>query len=375
MEASFIPVSEPDLGGNEKQYVLECLETGWISSEGPFVKRFEESFAAQCGRKHGVAVSNGTAALITAIRALDLSPGDEVILPAFTIISCALAVLASGLTPVFVDVEAETWNIDPARIEEKITPRTKAILVVHIYGLPAEMNAIMEIAERHGLYVVEDAAEAHGQTYYGKPCGSFGAISVFSFYANKLVTTGEGGMILTDSEDLAGRCRSLCNLCFQRNRRFVHEEAGYNFRLTNIQAAIGVAQLERLGEFARRKRAMGTLYARLLADTPGLEHPPKSIPSASNIYWVYGVVLSDKVPFDAPEMMDRLKHRGIGTRPFFRGLHEQPVFQKMEFFRPERHPVTERISRRGFYLPGGLTLTEAQQHQVSAAVKEALHQT
>jgi len=267
----FIPVNEPLLDGNEKKYLLECIESGWISSEGPFVKEFEQKFAGRIGRKHAIAVTNGTAALDTAVEALGIGPADEVILPTFTIISCIIQIVRSGATPVLVDSDPLTWNMNVTQIESKITPRTKAIMVVHIYGLPVDMDPVLDIAKRHGLKIIEDAAEMHGQTYRGKPCGSFGDISTFSFYPNKHITTGEGGMIVTDDDVLAETCRSLRNLCFQPQKRFVHERLGWNLRMTNLQAALGLAQLERLDEFVARKRAMGERYTELLKSINGLE--------------------------------------------------------------------------------------------------------
>lgn len=368
----FIPVNEPLLDGNEKKYLCECIDTGWISSEGPFVERFEQMLAARVGRKHGIAVSNGTAALELAVAALELHPGDEVILPAFTIISCAAAVIRCGCVPVLVDCDPLTWNMLPDAVEGKITPRTKAIMVVHIYGLPVDMNPVMEIAERYGLQVIEDAAEMHGQCYHGRPCGSFGALSCFSFYPNKHVTTGEGGMVLTDDDRLAERCRSLRNLCFNARKRFVHEELGFNFRMTNLQAAVGLAQLERLDEFIARKRAMGRLYNELLADTEGIQLPVANAPAAENIYWVYGVVLHDDIPADAEQVMRLLQGREIATRPFFWPMHEQPVFRNMGLFNGERYPAAERLARRGFYLPSGLALRSEQMHRIVTALKGIL---
>lgn len=367
-----IPVNEPLLQGNEKKYLLECIESGWISSEGPFVERFEQQMAAAVQRRHGVAVCNGTAALELAIAALELAPGDEIIMPAFTIISCAAAAVRRGCVPVLVDSDTVTWNMDVARIEARITSRTKAIMVVHIYGLPVDMDPVLALAKQYGLRIIEDAAEMHGQSYRGRPCGSFGDLSVFSFYPNKLVTTGEGGMVLTDDPRLAERCRSLRNLCFQPEKRFVHEELGYNFRMTNLQAAVGVAQLERIGEFTARKRRIGARYTRLLADTPGLELMPVTTDYAENIYWVYGVVLADDVPFNAEEAMRRLAGQQIGTRPFFWPMHEQPVFQRMGLFAGESNPVAERLGRRGFYLPSGLALTGAQLEAVAQAVRQIM---
>ena len=245
---NFIPVNEPLLDGNEKKYINECIDTGWISSEGPFVERFEKSFAEYNSRKYGIAVSNGTAALEIAVAALGLSVGDEVILPTFTIISCANAIIKAGAVPVPVDSCADTWNMNVDLIEEKITEKTKAIMAVHIYGLPVDMDPVLELAGKYNLKIIEDAAEAIGLDYKDRKCGSFGDVSTFSFYPNKHITTGEGGMILTDDEDVYGACREYRNLCFQPGkRRFVHEKIGWNYRITNIQAALGLAQLEGMG--------------------------------------------------------------------------------------------------------------------------------
>lgn len=369
---NFIPVNEPLLNGNEEKYLVECIRTGWISSEGPFIKKFEEEFAARVGRQYGMAVSNGSVALEAAVVALGLRSGDEVILPTFTIISCAAAIMRAGAVPVVVDCDLDTWNMDVAQIEARITPRTKAIMAVHIFGLPVDMEPLLALARKHGLKVIEDAAEMHGQTYKGKPCGSFGDISTFSFYPNKHITTGEGGMIVTDDASLAEKCRSLRNLCFKREQRFVHDELGWNFRMSNLQAALGVAQLERLDEFVGIKRRMGACYTELLLGTPGIQLPLEHTDYADNIYWVYGMVLDDSVPFDAKEAMSRLGKLGIGTRPFFWPMHEQPVFKKMGLFAGESYPVAERIARRGFYIPSGMALTTGQMERSVAAVKEIL---
>ena len=368
----FIPVNEPLLNGNEEKYLVECIRTGWISSEGPFIKKFEEQLAARMGRKYGAAVSNGSVALDAAVSALGIGQGDEVIMPTFTIISCAAAVVRAGAVPVVVDCDPATWNMDVEQIESRITPRTKAIMVVHIFGLPIDMNPLLALARKHGLKVIEDAAEMHGQTYMGKPCGSFGDISTFSFYPNKHITTGEGGMIVTDDPALAERCRSLRNLCFKPEQRFVHDELGWNFRMSNLQAALGVAQLERLDEFVQIKRRMGARYTELLTGTPGIQLPLAHTAYADSIYWVYGMVLDDSVPFDAKEAMARLGKLGIGTRPFFWPMHEQPVFRKMGLFAGASHPVAERIARRGFYIPSGMALTDDQMERSAAAVQEIL---
>ena len=382
--AAFIPVNEPLLQGNEKKYLAECIDTGWISSEGPFVKQFEEQLAAKVERRFGIAVCNGSAALDVAVAALGIGQDDEVILPTFTIISCAAAIVRSGAKPVLVDSDPLTWNMDVNQIEEKITPKTKAIMVVHIYGLPVDMDPVLALAEKYGLMIIEDAAEAHGLNYRGqrtegrgqktegRPCGSFGNISTFSFYPNKHITTGEGGMVLTNDEKLAERCRSLRNLCFQSKQRFIHEELGWNFRMSNLQAAVGLAQLEKMDDHIARKRRMGKLYTELLSGISELQLPLTKTDYAENIYWVYGIVLKDQVPFDTEEAMRRLKEKGIGTRPFFWPMHEQPVFRKMGLFGNEQYPVAEKIARRGFYIPSGLGLSDVQMEQVASVVRSVL---
>ncbi len=367
-----IPVNQPLLDGDEKAYLAECIDSGWISSEGPFVKQFEEQFALRVEQKYGIAVSNGSAALEVALTALKIGHGDEVILPTFTIISCAAAIVRAGAIPLVVDCDPDTWNIDINQIEQQITSRTKAIMVVHIYGLPVDMEPVIALADKYGLSIIEDAAEMIGQTYKNRPCGSFGHISTFSFYPNKHVTTGEGGMLVTNDIDMAERCRSLRNLCFQPEQRFVHEELGWNFRMTNLQAALGLAQLKRLDEFVMRKRRMGQYYSELLAEMPEIQLPIPQTAYADNIYWVYGVVLKDKVPFDAKEAMRRFAQKKIGTRPFFWPMHEQPVFRKLGLFDRVSCPVAENIARRGFYLPGGLALSHEQQERVAQALTEII---
>lgn len=358
-EHPFIPVNEPLLDGNEKKYLLECIDSGWISSEGPFVEKFERAFAQRVGRRHAIAVANGSLALDAAVVALRLGPGDEIIMPSFTIISCAAAVVRAGAVPVLVDSDPRTWNMDVAQVAARITPRTRAIMVVHIYGLPVDMDPLLALAQRHGLAVIEDAAEMHGQTYKNRPCGSFGDLSTFSFYPNKHVTTGEGGMLLTDDDQLAERCRSLRNLCFQPQQRFIHQELGWNLRMTNLQAAVGLAQLERLDEFVMRKRHMGQTYQQLLKNLPQVQLPLARTDYAENIYWVFGLVA--EIPAgSAKHLMQQLQQHNIGTRPFFWPMHEQPVFQRMGLFSGETYPVAENLARQGFYLPSGMALSEQQ---------------
>lgn len=369
-----VPVNEPLLNGNEEVYVLECIRSGWISSEGSFVKKFEESFAQSVDRAYGIAVSNGSVALDVAMQVLQIGEGDEVILPTFTIISCAAAVVRAGAKPILIDCDPITWNMQVAQIEAKITPRTKAIMIVHIYGLPVDVAPVLALAKKYNLFVIEDAAEMIGQDYKGKPCGSFGDVSTFSFYANKHITTGEGGMVVVNDPALAERARAARNLFFQPARRYVHEELGNNFRLTNIQAAIGLAQLERLPESIAKKRQIGKFYSLALADLQ--EHLQLPLPQtafAENIYWVYGIVVKNP-KIKMSELLLSLAANGIGTRAFFWPMHLQPVFAKKGLFEGESYPVSEFIARQGFYIPSGLALTEEQMDYVSSTLRRLVYE-
>ena len=366
-----IPVCEPLITVRDIELVNDALASGWISSAGKYLDLFEERWAAYCGMPYGIAVSNGSTALDIAVDLLVLEVGDEVIMPTFTIVSPAQSVVRAGGVPVLVDSDPVTWQMDAGQIEAKITCRTKAILVVHIYGHPADMDPIMALAEKHGLLVIEDAAEVHGAEYKGRLCGGIGHISTFSFYANKLVTTGEGGMVLVKSKEHAERARSLRNLCFQSGRRFYHEALGYNFRMTNVQAAMGVGQIERIVETVTRKREIAHTYNAEFSGITGVQLPAE-MPWTRNVYWVYGIVLGKERETDAVQVMSQLRERGIETRPFFLGMHEQPVFLEMGLFLGESYPVTEHLARKGFYIPNGLTLTDKQTTAVINAVKECL---
>jgi len=370
----FIPVNQPVIGEREKELVLDCLNTGWISSEGPFVSQFEEAFSRRVGRQHGIACANGSVALDLAVAALKLGPGDEVIMPTFTIISCAAAIVRAGATPVVVDSDPKTWNMVPEQVAAAITPRTAAIMVVHIYGLPVDMDPILKLAARYGLAVIEDAAELIGATYKDQPCGSFGTISTFSFYPNKHITTGEGGMVVTDDPVLAERCNSLRNLCFQTNQRFVHDELGWNYRMTNLQAALGLAQLEQLELNIERKRHIGFKYNQYLSDCRGLILPLSSTSYAHNIYWVYGLLLDESVNTDSAYLISRLCSVGVGCRPFFYPMHKQPALKKLGFFPNIHLPVAENLYRRGFYIPSGLALRDDQIELVSSLIKELMRE-
>lgn len=368
----FIPVNTPDIGPRERELVAQCLAEGWVSSEGPWIERFEAACANRFGRRHAIAVTNGSAALDAAVAALGLGPGDEVIVPTFTIISCAAAVVRAGATPIFVDADPVTWCVDPALVEAAISPRTKAIMPVHIYGLPCDMDPLLALADRHGLAVIEDAAEAHGQTYKGRPCGSFGDISTLSFYANKHVTTGEGGMILTDDTTLAARCRSLRNLYFTAERRFVHEEIGWNLRMGSLQAALGIAQIERLDEFIDRKKSLGRRYRERLVNVPGLTLPVELAHGSENHYWVFGVILDASCGLSARHTMQALAAERIGTRPFFFPMHRQPVLERLHLTSGYTLPVAERLAGQGLYLPSGLGTSWDQIDNAAAALQKLL---
>ncbi len=354
-----IPVNTPLLSGNELKYVTECIETGWISSEGSFVARFETEFAQYVNRSHGIAVANGSAALDIAVKALGLGKGDEVIMPTFTIISPAQSVVTAGALPVLVDSDPITWNMDVTQIEAKITPNTKAILVVHIYGLPVDMDPVLALCQKYNLKLIEDAAEMHGQTHKGKMCGSFGDISIFSFYPNKHITTGEGGMLVCNDGNIAEQCKKMRNLAFEpQGRRFIHHELGWNYRMTNLQAALGVAQLENMEYHIQRKREIGKLYRAHLKNVVGFQLPLEKTNYAENIYWVFGLVADSEAQQEA--MVKKLGDAKIGTRPFFWCMHEQPVFKKMGLFKNETYPVAEKLARNGFYIPSGLGLSDEE---------------
>lgn len=365
-----IPVCVPLVGERERALVAACLADGWVSSTGPWIARFEDGMKALCGREHAVAVSSGTAALEVAVRALGIGPGDEVIVPSFTIISCALAVVNAGATPVFVDVDPDHWMLTADAVEQARSLRTRAVMPVHMFGQVAPMAELLSWAAGHDVAVIEDAAQAHGATVNTstspQPAGSQGSLSCFSFYANKLITTGEGGMVLTDDAELAARAARLRNLDFVPERRFWHEALGGNFRLTSMQAALGIAQLDAVEERVEKKRAIGARYSRALQDLRGLTLQATS-PHGEGYPWMFGLVLDDGLG-PATRLSSLLAERGVQTRPFFTGLHEQPALQ-------DRHrgvgpfEVTERLGRQGLYVPTGLGLTDAEQDQVIEAVR------
>ena len=373
-----IPVNEPRFDGRELEYVTECLTTGWISSAGRFLGEFEEDWARYCDRRFGVAVCNGTVALQLAAAALNLEAGDEVIMPTFTIISCAMAVVYQGGTPVLVDADPETWCMDVSQVAARITPRTRAIMPVHIYGHPVDMDPLLDLAERYGLAIIEDAAEAHGAQYLSgrgsaqwRRCGSFGDLSCFSFYANKLVTSGEGGMVVTDDEALAKRLRLLRNLGFGPGRRFLHDELGFNFRMTNVQAAIGKARVERIDDTVDQKRRIGQRYVEGLAGLPGIRLQVER-PWARSVWWMNGLVLDKQSGYTAASLAQALSALGVETRPFFLGMDRQPALRERGLFDGENYPVTDELAEMGLYLPSGVGLTGEQQEAVIGAVRKVL---
>ena len=369
---AMIPVCEPVFDGNEAIYVEECIRTGWVSSVGKYVTQFEEQFSAYCGAPYGVACTSGTTAFHLALVALGIGPGDEVIIPDFTLIVSANVVIQTGARPVLVDVDPETWCIDPAQIEAKITPATKAIMPVHMYGHPCDMVAIGEIARRYNLYIIEDCAEAHGSEVNGQRVGSFGDAGCFSFYGNKTLTTGEGGMIVCRDLELAERLRLLRNQGF-REPRFVHDVVAFNYRMTNMQAAIGVAQTERADIKVARKRWMARTYTELLKDEPELMLPHEAA-WAKNTYWMYGILICDGFGMTKDELMKQLKEKGVDTRSFFCPMHMQPIFQNRERYSfPDvsgSYPVSEELWQRGLYLPSGLGLTKEQIEEVVVKLRE-----
>ncbi len=362
-----IPVCEPKLGKKELEYVTDCIKTNWISSKGKYITEFEERFSKYCGAKHGIACSNGTVAIHLALASVGVKAGDEVIVPDFTMIATVNPVTYTGASPVLVDSEPETWNIDPAKIEEKITDKTKAIIVMHTYGHPVNMDPVLKIAKEHDLYVIEDAAEAHGAEYKGKRVGALGDAGCFSFYANKIITMGEGGIVVTNDEKIAEMCRLLRDQAFEP-KRFLHRYIGFNYRITNLQAAVGVAQMELIDESVETRRRNAKLYNSLLKDVEGVTLPPEA-PWAKNVYWMYTVLIEDSFGKSRDDLMAYLKEKGIDTRSAFYPIHTQPVYA--EQYKGEKYPVAEELGRKGINLPSGNTLTKDQIKYIAETIISA----
>lgn len=362
-----IPVSIPGIGEDEIAAVLATLRDGWVSSEGPVVREFEAALAEQAGVAHAIVTTSGTTAIHLALAALGIGPGDEVLVPDFTMVGSVFPILYQGATPVPVRVDPVTWTLDPADLESKVGPACKAVEVVHMYGHACDMDPIRKVAEAHGLAVVEDAAEAHGGDYRGQPVGSLGNVAALSFYANKLITTGEGGAVLTADDEIAARSRSLRNMAFDEERRFIHAETGFNYRMTAVQAAIGLAQLRRIDDLLARKRQIAARYREGLADIEGLALPPAR-DWCGHTYWMFGVLVEEAFGRSRDDVMTALRGEGVDTRYFFSPIHSQPFLAGKARVEGS-FPVTERLSRSGLYLPSGVTLTDDQIDQVCEAVR------
>ena len=369
--SEFIPVFAPLLDGNEKKYLEECIETGWLGSNGPFVKKLEQEFSVFCGQKFGSCVTNGSSALDVSLRAMKdvykWEDNSEIIVPSFNIISSAQSCIYNKLKPVFVDAEDNTWNIDTNKIEEAVTNKTKAIIIVHIYGLPSNVKPVLEIAKKYNLKIIEDAAQAHGQTYYGNKCGSFGDIATFSFFTNKHIACGEGGIVLTSEENLYNKINYYKNLCFTKDK-FVHNDLGWNLRMSNLQAAVAYAQFEKLDRTICIKQHIGNLYQKLLKNIPA-HLSISQTEYAKNHYWIFGIVLNDDVKFNAKTAINKLAGENIETRPFFFPLHKQPVLKKLGILDNIKRPVSEKLYERGFYIPTGLNLTDEKIEYISKKIK------
>jgi len=369
-----IPVSRPCVTDADVNAVADILRQGFVSGDAPIVAEFEKAFAAAVHREHGIAVSNGSVALDLALHALDLEAGDEVIIPSFTIASCLFAVLRTKATPVFIDVDPLTWNLSADTLHSAITPRTRALLAVHVYGLPINLDSVIALCDKHQVVIIEDAAESHTVTYNGKLCGSFGMASTFSFYANKAITTGEGGMIVTDDANFAQRLRGLRNLAFlpAPGPRFVHEEIGWNARLSALQAALGKSQLQRMNEVTAEKRRIGLLYHDALADHPLIQMQPTETSYSHNMYWVVGLILAGQL--DARQVAKLLRDRGVDTRPFFYPLHKQPVLAKYSLAEQPSLPVSERLGNQGIYLPSFVGITDDEVSFCAQQLVAVLHE-
>ena len=362
LKNKFISVNVPKIFNQEKINVKKCLDTGWISSEGMYVKKFEESFSRYNKRTYGVAVSSGTAALEIGMKSLNLKKGDEVIIPTFSIISTALCVIKLGLKPVLVDSNIYTWNMDSDQVIKKITKKTKAIIITHIYGFPVDMKKVLVVAKRKNIKIIEDSAEMIGQTYLKRRCGTFGDLSTFSFYANKHITTGEGGMILTNNKKIYNKCKSLRNLCFGiGTKKFNHDDIGWNYRMTNVQAAIGCGQLKNISWIIRRKRQIGKRYISILKKCNKIYIQPYKLSYSKNIFWVFGILLKKNANISRDQVIKKLLKHNIQTRNFFYPMHKQKIFKKMKLFtKRQKFPNSDCLSEKGFYLPSGIGITNVE---------------
>lgn len=365
-----IPIAKPWLTGNELKYLTECIETNWISSQGKFVKQFEADFARFCNKSYGIATPSGTTSLHLALKALGIQEGDEVIVPTLTFIASANSIRYCNAKPVFVDSEYESWGIDPKKIEKKITSKTKAIMVVHLFGHPADMDPIIETAKKHGLPVIEDAAEAPGAYYKDKIIGSFGVINSFSFFANKIITTGEGGMVVTNNKELAEHMNILRNHGMSTEQKYIHPYLGFNYRMTNLQAAVGLAQLEKIEENLQKREAIAVEYRKELKNIQGITLQPAE--RAKPVNWFFNILIEDDLKSKTSKssrdvFIEQLWNKGVEARPFMHCIHKQPSYKE---YNGESYPVAEDISRRGVNLPCYPSLTNSERDIVIKAIKE-----
>ena len=365
---TLIPVNRPIVTESDARRVYKVAKSGWISSAGSDITLFEKNLSKFVNRKYACAVSSGTAALEIAVKSLGLKKKDEIIMPSFTIISNAIAIIKNFTKPVLVDSDLDTWNIDIKKIEKKITKKTKAIMLPHIYGFPCDMKRILKICKKYQLYLIEDAAEMLGQEYEKNKCGSFGDISTFSFYANKHITTGEGGMVLTNNKNLFKRIKDLKNLNFGKINRFNHTDISWNYRLTNMQAALGDNQLKRINQIIKKKRFIGNYYYKNFINNKNISIQPKETSFAKNIYWIYGVVLKNSSLKNKIKIQKKLFKKGIETRPFFWPMHKQDIFKKLNLFKNEKYPNSEYLSTNGFYIPTSIDLTKKQLKYIADTV-------
>jgi perosamine synthetase len=373
IKKKFIPVNIPIITNKDALEVYKVVKSGWVSSSGLKINKFEKKLAQFTNRKFASCVSNGTAALEIAVKSLGINKNDEVIVPTFTIISNANAVLKNFAKVVLIDSDPITWNININDIKNKITSKTKAIMLPHIYGFPNDMKKIINICKKNKLYLIEDAAEMIGQKFNNIPCGSFGDISTFSFYANKHITTGEGGAVLTNNKKLNKKINELRNLSFGKKNRFNHTDLSWNYRFTNIQAALGLSQLKRIKSIVKRKREIGMFYYNNFKQNQNLQIQPYKLDYASNIYWVFGIVLKNKFKNKSQEIQKKLLRKNIETRSFFWPIHKQTIFKKMGLFKKESYPVAENLSKNGFYLPSGLGLSNKQLEYIVKITNKVLN--
>ncbi len=370
MKKKIIPVSSPVITNNDARYVYKVTKSGWVSSSGKEINLFEKKLSKLVNRKYACAVSSGTAALEIAVKSLGLKKNDEIIMPSFTIISNAISIIKNHAKPVLVDSDMSNWNINIENIKKKITKKTKALMIPHIYGFPCEMDKILNICKKYKLYLIEDAAEMIGQTYKNKPCGSFGDISTFSFYANKHITTGEGGMVFTNNKNFFEKFNSFKNLSFGKKDRFNHSDISWNYRITNMQAALGVSQVSRLKKIIKKKREIGNFYYEKFKNNKNLIIQPTKFDYAENIFWIYGIVLKKGSKKYRQEIQSKLLKINIDTRSFFWPMHKQDIFKKMGLFKKEKYPVSEFLSNNGFYIPSGINLSYAKLNYIANSINQ-----